>query len=337
MNDLKTITINGVTYDVTPGSHGESRENPHDVTAEQVGAKPNTWMPTAEEVGARPNTWTPTASEVGAAPTGYGLGTSGQLTNDWNTAMLSGFYYGKTNSPDGGWWAGVVYAEGSGYAFQHLYKNASTAQKVRECNNGTWGAWVDVSPSAFAPSGYGLGDRGITATNADSMVKCGWFRTTTSTENTDVFHGAGVTLAYDDNRVLQILGRTTNGRLLSRFTPNADGVFVEEAINPYYELGKEYRTIERWNGKTVYTKLIDFGALPNNTTKTVSANTKATAVIDAYGYAHNPTERNFMPLSGQRIRLWASVSDSGSSVSIATDRDMSAFNTTYVVIKYTKD
>lgn len=86
------------------------------------------------------------------APSGYGLGTNGQLTNDWNTTTLSGFYYGKTNSPDGGWWAGVVYAEGAGYAFQHLYKNASTAQKVRECNNGTWGAWVDVSPTAFAPA-----------------------------------------------------------------------------------------------------------------------------------------------------------------------------------------
>lgn len=37
-------------------------------TAEQVGARPNTWMPTAAQVGARPNTWTPTADEVGARP-----------------------------------------------------------------------------------------------------------------------------------------------------------------------------------------------------------------------------------------------------------------------------
>jgi hypothetical protein len=37
-------------------------------TAEQVGARPNTWMPTAAQVGARPNTWTPTAEEVGARP-----------------------------------------------------------------------------------------------------------------------------------------------------------------------------------------------------------------------------------------------------------------------------
>lgn len=37
-------------------------------TAEEVGARPNTWIPTADDVGARPNTWTPSASDVGALP-----------------------------------------------------------------------------------------------------------------------------------------------------------------------------------------------------------------------------------------------------------------------------
>ena len=35
-------------------------------TAEEVGARPNTWMPTAGDVGARPNTWTPSAEDVDA-------------------------------------------------------------------------------------------------------------------------------------------------------------------------------------------------------------------------------------------------------------------------------
>jgi hypothetical protein len=33
-------------------THVSNKENPHGVTAEQVGARPNTWMPTASEVGA---------------------------------------------------------------------------------------------------------------------------------------------------------------------------------------------------------------------------------------------------------------------------------------------
>ena len=38
------------------------------LTAADVGARPNTWVPTAADVGARPNTWTPTAADVGARP-----------------------------------------------------------------------------------------------------------------------------------------------------------------------------------------------------------------------------------------------------------------------------
>ena len=36
------------------------------ITASDVGARPDTWMPTASDVGARPDTWMPTASDVGA-------------------------------------------------------------------------------------------------------------------------------------------------------------------------------------------------------------------------------------------------------------------------------
>lgn len=72
--------------DVT--EHKDDKSNPHGVTAEQVGARPDTWMPnatdvgaapashpedknnphgvTAEQVGARPDTWMPTAEQVGA-------------------------------------------------------------------------------------------------------------------------------------------------------------------------------------------------------------------------------------------------------------------------------
>ena len=40
------------------------------LSAEDVGARPDTWMPTATEVGARPDTWMPTAQQVGADPSG---------------------------------------------------------------------------------------------------------------------------------------------------------------------------------------------------------------------------------------------------------------------------
>lgn len=268
MSDLKRITINGVAYDVTPRSHSEDTNNPHGSTAAQVGARPNDWMPTA--------------SEVGAAPSGYGLGTAGQLTNDWNTAMLSGFYYGKTNSPDGGWWAGVVYAEGSGYAFQHLYKNASTAQKVRECNNGTWGAWVDVSPSAFAPSGYGLGktsnENMITSiSDLDALkVNCNFLYASDANPimvgSVGIAYAYGRVDAYDGNRAkMTIVPVFPEYKSTIVRYAGEGGTWGEwEWVNPHMQQQQEYRTAERVWERPLYKKLFYFGSLPNTSTASAS-------------------------------------------------------------------
>ena len=52
------------------------------LSAEDVGARPDTWMPTATEVGARPDTWMPTAQQVGADPSGSAAtAVSGHNTN----------------------------------------------------------------------------------------------------------------------------------------------------------------------------------------------------------------------------------------------------------------
>ena len=48
--------------------HKSDSNNPHNVTAVQVGARPDTWMPSAEDIGARSIEWLPTAEEVGARP-----------------------------------------------------------------------------------------------------------------------------------------------------------------------------------------------------------------------------------------------------------------------------
>ena len=47
-----------------------------------------------------------------------------------------------------------------------------------------------------------------------------------------------------------------------------DGVW--EWVNPPMVLGVEYRTVERYEGRTVYSRLLDLGNLPSNTTKTVT-------------------------------------------------------------------
>lgn len=76
--EIGSITINGETTKLFAPSGGGGSGGAVDsvngrigdvvLTAQDVGARPNTWTPTASEVGARPNTWTPTANEVGARP-----------------------------------------------------------------------------------------------------------------------------------------------------------------------------------------------------------------------------------------------------------------------------
>ena len=51
------------------------------LSADDVGARADTWTPTAADVGARPSTWTPTAEDVGAIPNTDGSVTGDKIAN----------------------------------------------------------------------------------------------------------------------------------------------------------------------------------------------------------------------------------------------------------------
>lgn len=58
------------------------------LSAEDVGARPDTWMPTASDVGARPDSWMPTASDVGA------LKDNGESLHQFKQTTGTGNYWG---------------------------------------------------------------------------------------------------------------------------------------------------------------------------------------------------------------------------------------------------
>ena len=111
-----------------------------------------------------------------------------------------------------------------------------------------------------------------------------------------------------------------------------------EFQNPGTVAGTENPTMERYNHKTVYTKLVDFGALPNATSKNV-----------AHGLGTDATPISFevFTSNGSVFQQFPFMSTSGTnvgkahltaySVVITTHSDLTAYTDTKVLIKYIKN
>lgn len=103
-----------------------------------------------------------------------------------------------------------------------------------------------------------------------------------------------------------------------------------EHSNPPMSSGIEYRTIERYNGYSVYKKLVSFGALPNSTSKTVDAEFGSGYIIGI--------ESVFSTNQGKCLIKHKDISDivcSGANITISTTSDMSGHNV-MVLVKYYK-
>lgn len=58
---------------------------------------------------------------------------------------------------------------------------------------------------------------------------------------------------------------------------------IDEWLSPPMVLGVEYRTIEKWNGKSVYTKLINCGKLSDKSISAIEHDASATQIIRCVG------------------------------------------------------
>lgn len=93
-------------------------------------------------------------------------------------------------------------------------------------------------------------------------------------------------------------------------------------------------------GKTLYRKVVDFGYLPNNTTKSLSAGlTSGFYIRKLEGVAVNPTNSStltipdYSPAGGLTIRCYIR---SDGYVEILTNTDRSNLYA-YIILEYTKD
>lgn len=200
-----------------------------------------------------------------------------------------------------------------------------------------------------APGGFGLGETippnattgSAGAYDADTITKsCAFFAKTNTPTNDWCF---GLCISRDPNRKLQIMWSEQGSGSWSY-----DGCYAErimkagiwgpwEWVNPPMELGVEYRTTERYLGKPVYVKVVDCGALPNNTTKNVSLGIdNPEYLVGIWGRGSKNTN---IPSNnygggmgtGNIVAIWTNLID----VYISTDGDRSS-NFAVVTVKYTK-
>lgn len=205
---------------------------------------------------------------------------------------------------------------------------------------------VAAALSNKAPGGYGLGGNATMTEgpdyNLDSISGSGWFVGAPKMDNFtfgsclveniqwSVGEGAQIAFLYPGTSSPAVYNT-----LIQR--TKFGGVFGPwEWVNPPMQLGVEYRTAERYNGKPVYMKLVDCGAGPNNTRKTVSANTQNVETsISCTGNLGNgtiPYEWFAGDASGAQA---ITCTFNGQAINIAATADYSSL-TVFVILKYTK-
>lgn len=210
------------------------------------------------------------------APAGYGLGRA-QSASDKNIDDVTapGWYHMTKSQTIGGVTVEYCYlhvtawADGAIHCTQVAYLPSSGRQFTRRKQNGAWGEWVDCTPSAFAPSGYGLGAATwySDGRSADTMQDNGWFA-----------WGSGGVVGTPFSAGYMFVVARQNGKYVTQFAFNSNytgtgntqiatrtygttGWSEWEWVNPPLNKGVEYRTTKRWKGVPVYCRLINLGWL----------------------------------------------------------------------------
>ena len=191
----------------------------------------------------------------------------------------------------------------------------------------------------------GLGHaRWVDWVNVDTTMTPGWYRSTPSSE---VSFGG---IKWSDNVWFRVDAYSENAASQTFYLASLKGYVVRrvhtsntwtefECWNPPMELGIQYRTTERYLGKPVYIKLVNFGALPNEGNKNVAYYSEgSTSVVDlrvmlsdgcmlSAGYGR---DRSKDTSKGMYIDC------TKYNVRIMTESDFSSM-TAYALVKYTID
>lgn len=199
---------------------------------------------------------------------------------------------------------------------------------------------------AFAPYGYGLGEKTIAfANDLNACVYNGWYATGENTANVPAgFEYSSVFVQTRINGITQTLTTMLNngagtGTVMVRTSTDNGATWIEEWVNPPMKLGVEYRTTERHNGAPVYAVRLTVGELLNKGTTTTTLPSTPAELVELYATAKSDayTEKLTFPIIttagavGARLALEATK-----SIVARTFANYSGYMAT-ATAKYTKD
>lgn len=217
-----------------------------------------------------------------------------------------------------------------------------------------------------APAGYGLGGYAQKVTDFNTVFGSGWYYGNNAA-NAPFHYSLVQVFSANESRAVQI-GYDVSHNTSSRYAYGeiavrrcTEGVWGEwECVNPSMIPGVEYRTTERWNGKAVYTQLVDFGACPLSSTKSLTVEIgehRPTMIVDISGALFDPGDSyvNIDNASGVSVSYinwedeiwdWDNPDESGNptyetcgsiKLIVTTTNNYYQHYGVYFTLKYTKD
>ena len=213
-----------------------------------------------------------------------------------------------------------------------------------------------IAEIGAAPAGYGLGVHPYSANGGvadittleqlDNATECGWYSVYFRGEvlnNVKVWSAILRVSSYVSDRVVQEMFIPDRKTWLTRSC--YDSAFDEWACdNPPMQLGVEYRTTERWNGKPVYARAFDFGAVGvgGQTAKSIGTYLQDEVKLDHIEFTDpNATGDTSNKVSGQwdavpHAIAYAKSGNGNIIVDITTTSSFRAGMTAVAYLKYTK-
>lgn len=335
-------------------SHVGDDDNPHGVTAEQVGARPNTWMPTIEQIGAAPSGYINFAGAVNTYAEFETLidSTFNSIGDNKEYRLFCAISSSNGAVPAGSWFVSIK-REWAGYGVVEIVNDSYRMERKKF---GTWGAWANTSPSAFAPaSGFESYHDCASVDELNAKIVELTQAQPVGTEKTYYIYlmwHYGITLptgrwsvtihkpyVSDPEAWASVTATVVGSQTVYKLHRELyAGTWLDWAWeNPPKSLGVEYRTTERWNSKAVYTILANIGALPNSANGNATINcTGAKSVIrDTMTLQEIASGRTFT--GDPTLTYYCGVNTSGTVYcNMKSGSNLSAYNG-IIQLWYTKD